>query len=535
VWAEGWLANRRSLLETLALPGDAALETVVGAAYRRWGRVFPDRFEGTVAAILWEAGAGTLLLVADRLGHATPAWMHGSSGLRVAADPDHLLEPRTEPLELDELSVVCFLGGDVPPPGRTFFRGVRTVPAGCWVALSPQREVACRYWRPEPKPVLKLASDAAYAERLTEVLGEVIADYAPPRAGVTMTSGLDSNSVAAVLRAVAPATELRAFGWSAPELPESDELPLARRVADRLGVPLREIRVDACWPLRGAANGLTPRSEPFRNYYEEAWEATFRAVRADGLDVLITGAGGDSLVGGVVYSYPDLLLRGRWRELAGQLRRHLPRSSFTPPELLRRMILRPILQAYSPTWQERLARPVPWLAERHRDLYRRTVAAHDPPRAVLPGRYLRLRSLRDRATRRILPHLARHAARHGVRLLHPLLDRRLIDFAAGLPTEQSFAEGVWKVALRRAMRGRLPDEVVELRGKIAPTALLARGLRERETARVWELMTDMRAAELGFVDEPALRQHYREYLDGRHSGAMFWYTVTLEDWLRRIL
>ena len=85
--------------------------------------------------------------------------------------------------------------------------------------------------------------------------------------------------------------------------------------------------------------------------------------------------------------------------------------------------------------------------------------------------------------------------------------------------------------MREALRDILPDEVVDLRGKIYPSAICHRGLRERETEKAWALMTDMRLAELGLVDESRLRKAYAEYLEGA-EGTTFWYSMAAEAWLR---
>jgi hypothetical protein len=113
------------------------------------------------------------------------------------------------------------------------------------------------------------------------------------------------------------------------------------------------------------------------------------------------------------------------------------------------------------------------------------------------------------------------------------LDHRLLEFAASLPTDQTFRAAQRKIIVRNAMQGLLPPVVLEMWDKILPGAITHRGLREREQSKVLHLMTDMRAAELGFVDQPRLLQAYQDYLAGRNNSAIFWNTLTLEDWLRR--
>lgn len=137
---------------------------------------------------------------------------------------------------------------------------------------------------------------------------------------------------------------------------------------------------------------------------------------------------------------------------------------------------------------------------------------------------------------RFLPHVmaqaAADAAGRGVELRHPLLDHRLLEFAASLPADQSFRGGESKTVVRNALRGLLPEEVVEQRGKVVPSAISRRGLAEREQGKIWPLLRDMRAAELGLVDEERLREGYRDYLAGDRRSGLFWYAVTLEAWLR---
>jgi hypothetical protein len=241
---------------------------------------------------------------------------------------------------------------------------------------------------------------------------------------------------------------------------------------------------------------------------------------------------GDHLFGGGVYPYSDFLVTGRWLELVRQIRVILPYSGHNLAGLIRNMVLAPIVQTYLPFWRK-VPSPVPWLCKQYYRLYQECFAHLDKGAGMLPGRKLRLKILRDR----LLPHLLEmtnlQAAGYEIELQHLLLDHRLIEFALSLPIERTFHDTNSKFIVRNAMRGYLPDDVLKLYYKITPETIARRGLREREQAKVWRLMTKMRAAELGFVDEKALQDRYEGYCNGEHQDETFWYTLTLEDWLRR--
>ena len=69
--------------------------------------------------------------------------------------------------------------------------------------------------------------------------------------------------------------------------------------------------------------------------------------------------------------------------------------------------------------------------------------------------------------------------------------------------------------------------------KIYLTALAERGFRQREYDKISSMFTNMRCADMGWVDEIALRKEYQDYLEGKTNRTLFWYALGLEDWLRR--
>lgn len=395
---------------------------------------------------------------------------------------------------------------------------------------------AGRYWQLQPQPTLKLASDEAYAQALLELLLRVIAGHTPASpAGVTLSSGLDSTTVAACLRQQAPRTRLLALCMIAPEIPQADENPFSAEVSRFLDIPSIQIRADLLWPMSSPEGIQTSAATPFYGFYSELIDETLRVAQQQGLSVIFTGLSGDHLFGGNVFAYPDLLLTGRWLELSRQIRYHLPRSSmgWSLPQILRRMVLSPIRAAYFPAWRVNTTPPAPWLRPPYVDLYREHFIRPPKVSFMLPGRLARFRMLTHPSLSAGVELKNRQAESYGIEFRHPLLDHRLIEFAASLPTEQTFRASQRKIIVRNAMRGLLPSSVLEMWNKIVPGAICHLGLRQRERDKVWRLLTNMRSAELGYVDESVLRQAYQDYLDGKTDNTHFWHTLTLEDWLRR--
>lgn len=527
LWFHGFIANRRELCQQLGQPETLSDASLLAAVYQRYGDRTAESIAGPCAWIVWDPGRGSLTAVRDRLGIRTLYYRIDGPRISLSARIEDLLGNPGPPL--NPRSIVAQIHGEAPPPGETFFQGISALEPGESLVVTSDLLETSRYWRIGPRPLLKLPDDSTYAEVFRLSFSRIVGEYLPPGPlGITLSGGMDSTTTAATVRMIAPDFPLTAFSWVSPELPEADESEAAARVAGRLGCAAVPIPADQHWPLRNLP-GIRPLPDsPFLNIYSELWDATFATVREHGVFHLFSGLSGDHLFGGNVFSYPDLLLTGRWAKLGAEVRAHLGYSQIGGIGIVRRMILSPLKRSLS-----RFPRATPfvdWLRDPHRDLRPGPLALS---RRLLPGRRERLAVLRDP----LLPHIASgataQAALYGIDFRHPLLDHRLFELAASLPTTQTFSAGIRKIILRNAMRGRLPDEILDRRDKTYPEAIARRGLAERETAKVWELMTDMRAAEMGFVDEVRLREEYRRFLARETRSGLFWHTLTLEAWLRQ--
>ena len=173
---------------------------------------------------------------------------------------------------------------------------------------------------------------------------------------------------------------------------------------------------------------------------------------------------------------------------------------------------------------------MPWLHPDYHDLWlERQVEALGP--GLRPGRADRLSALTDGLISQLSEEMTAQMEPHGVELSHPLLDRRIVEFALSLPSWMLDDGNLNKLVLRHAMRDILPDEVVELE-KIPAGPIARRAIRARADTLL-ALTRDMRAADLGIVSEPVLAENVAGFMQGEHDDMTFWNTLTLEDWLRR--
>lgn len=535
LWVAGQIGNRAALARQYDLPAMLADADLLAGIYLHCDTATAAALTGSAAWIVWDSRRQALVAARDRIGIQSIYYIARNGVLWIAGQLEVLLPILAAPLRPNPRAVVNYLHGRPPLPGESFYSDIHELPPGHLLTAQSGRLAVAPYWQLTPQPLLRLHDDTAYASAYCEIMTRVMREYVPTeRAAVTLSSGLDSTSVAAFLMRVAPDADISAITWAAPEIPEADESQYAAEAAACLGLPLYSVRADLAWTLRDAEGISTARTAPYALQYTELWRDALQLAAAQGMRTLFTGVCGDNLFGSNVFGYADLLLSGRWIDLVQQLRYHLPRSPVYRSwrRGLVGMVAIPMLRSYAPGLLRRRARPAAWLRPEHRALWRESLATPFHTWRMLPGRQERLRMLDDRWIPPTVGVNARLGADYGIEFVHPLLDHRLLEFAASLPVAQAIRYGQRKIIVRNALRDVLPASIVNRWQKIVPTKISMRGLYEREQAKVWGYLTDMRAAGLGYVDEAALQESYRQYLQGT-GGDEFWYPLTLEDWLRR--
>ena len=323
-----------------------------------------------------------------------------------------------------------------------------------------------RWWRPEDAPAVRLGADEEYAEAFRERYARAVADRVrgAGHVGVHLSGGLDSSSVA-----VLAARELRrrgrpapsAFTWlpppptARPPTPDEREeygvvemvcgqerLRLHHRPVQDVPEHVASLRRDR---LREGGGGAPALEEQVQ-----------RRAAGEGVRIMLSGWGGDE---GISFNgrgyHPGLLRAGRvgrlWREaraLGGSPLRRILRTAVLPlvhpraPDVVR-MLRR----------GEWLVPPRPFL---HPALARRVKALPAKPYRETGVRATQLMLLELGHLSGRMEGWAASGARHGIEYRYPLLDRRVVELALGLPPEL-YVRGRWsRWLMRYALQPLLP-------------------------------------------------------------------------------
>ena len=117
----------------------------------------------------------------------------------------------------------------------------------------------------------------------------------------------------------------------------------------------------------------------------------------------------------------------------------------------------------------------------------------------------------------------------------PFLDRDLVEFALGLPVGLRLHGRTGKHLLRRAMRGRLPDGLID-RSKVGFGVPLNQWLRQSQRSLLLDYLSPDRLRAQGIFAPQAVESLMHDHLEGRADrGHQLWLILLFQRWNERWL
>jgi asparagine synthase (glutamine-hydrolysing) len=291
----GAICNQQALLQQLDLPADDCTGKLLLKAWGRWPDDWTTRLDGLYALAYWTEDGRDLTLRRDASG--TLGLFHTRTASGCLAFSSHLgalvrlpgVNRRIARKGLHEYLRLL----DIAAP-NTIFEGVRAVPAGEGVILDthrPEVEIVCATL---PAPLLEVPFEDAVTElesRLTESVGRRLDGMKHPAA--FLSGGVDSSLICALAARQRSDLETITVGFDGTAY---DETPIARSVADHLGLHHRVLRFERDDFLRALANAGRHAEQPMADPAGPATLLAFEDIQQNH-DVVLDGSGADEQVG----------------------------------------------------------------------------------------------------------------------------------------------------------------------------------------------------------------------------------------------
>lgn len=537
---------------------DAAL---AAAAWQRWGATAIEHLTGDVALAHWDPASRTLTLARDSIGVRSLYYVDMGVELIFASSIEILLALPGVPRDLDDLGLADLLTSGGNDRERTLYRAIRRVlPGGVTQFRGDQRSTG-NWWTLDRIAPVRFARDEEYVEAGRALLDQAVATRLPPGSGkvaAMLSGGFDSAGLvatAARLRGDRPVLAYTRVAGAPHPYAGLDERSHAASVAALYPNVAWQVIDDApdARPGPPADWDAVERGHPQLASFNLGWyDPVHAAAEAVGADVLLVGNSGN-----ITLSYSgqpllaELAAAGRWgslfhmvrqlarhdgTSLAGAARTYLP--AVVEPRRLRRWRLSRRQGGHSPWLEYSLASP-DFLAAVGFDARAERAGVDVPFQPRGTGRDVRYRLLMRQGARDSDDYFRR---RRRFAKLDPYQDRRLVEFALGIPEEQYLKDGVRRSLARRVLADRLPAPLLaeNRRGRQSPEWHAIATLHRDELAAMVDALARSPLASR-VLDVPRIRAAFDSWpadaeaarRDERRYGSTLYRAIVLGGFLSR--
>jgi len=541
---DGRLDNRADLIGLLGsdLSTGSTDVSIIAAAYERWGANCFGKLIGDWTLSIWNPRDRFLILAKDPIGTRHLYYSADERQLSWCSVLDPLVLFARRPFALEEEFIAGWLSA-FPATHLTPYVGIHSVPPACFVRLAEGKRRTARFWDFDPQNTVRYRTDAEYEEHFRTVFREAVRRRLRSDSPILaeLSGGMDSSSIVCMAdvilsKGTSETPQLNTLSYYNDAEPNWNERPYFTKVEEKRGCAGCHIDIaeqESCWFASDDRHLLTPVSGRGRASLVKRQFASF--ISSKGTRVVLSGVGGDEVMGGVPTPVPEImdsLSRLRLSALARQLKiwalnkrkpwLHLllgAAGGFLPPGLV---------------GVPRHLWPAPWLRP---DFVRRN-------RAALTGYPFRVKLFGPlpafQENMAALDGLRRHLACSPLSVdpmyekHYPYLDRTLLEFIYAIPREQLVRPGQRRSLMRRALVGIVPEEVLNRKRKAfavrGPIAAIS-----TDWPRLAEMTEHMLANLLGIVEQQRFFEMLKKASEGQDVPTVaLLRTLDIEFWLRSL-
>lgn len=266
--------------------------------FQEYGTEILPRLNGMFAFAIYDHHTGRLLLVRDRMGVKPLAYCVHNNCLYFSSEQKAFFEVGV-PMEVDEEGLQQYLFNRFVAGDRTMFKNVMRLLPGHFAWVEPNGNMQfTRWWNLksaiQEHPVIDKPVDWFRETFYDSVSLRMVSDVP---VGVLLSGGLDSSSILAALSHL----QFQSIETFTVEFSHDfhNEAPLARRLAERFGYPVNQLRVEDEMLFGLMEDVSWYNGEPLVHMNEPHLYAISRLAKPK-VSVLLSGEGADELMGGYV-------------------------------------------------------------------------------------------------------------------------------------------------------------------------------------------------------------------------------------------
>jgi asparagine synthase (glutamine-hydrolysing) len=458
---------------------------VILHAFEEWGIDCVQRFRGMFAFALWDGRSRELWLVRDRIGVKPLYYSLHHGRITFASEIKALLADPEQPRAVDDESFYHYLTFVTTPAPRTLFAGIGKLAAGTLLRIRENGTVhERRYWDvwDHTVPLVGVAEEEIAARVLDELRTAVrLRKVSDVPVGVFLSGGIDSSTNAALFSEGGETLHTFSIGYGGDPTSYRNELHHARAVAEFVGAEYHERLLTVDDLVDFLPQMVHLQDEPIADPVCMPVFYVAELARQNGVVVAQVGEGADELFCGYE-SWPRLIRLQRASDSfpVNFIKRHAAGAMRLYPGLRYNVnveFLRRAGHGQPVFWGGTSAFPEPQKDRVLHPRLRRKLAGlstwdviepihsrfREKAWEKTPMNWMSYMDLSVRLPELLLMRVDKMTMGVSLEGRVPFLDHKFVELALSIPNSVKVRGGETKRILKQAVRGVIPDAVIDRR------------------------------------------------------------------------
>ena len=499
---------------------------VIVHMYEEYGEKCISKLRGMFAFALWDARKKTLLLARDRVGIKPLYYSITKSSIVFASEIKSILVDPSVKREVNLAGVGKFLTYFYTPGPETVFKNIDKLNPGYFLIFKAGKAVVKQYWdlnfsHPETGGNFKTS-----VTELTDILRETVCDHmiSDVPVGFLLSGGIDST---ALLSFATEQTEkdISTFTIGFEGHDFADERPYARLAAEKFGTKHHEMTITAKDFLEFLPKYVWHMEEPVCEPPAIALYFVSKLAK-EYVKVLISGEGGDEAFAGYP-NYRNFVWLERLKRLFGPLNGSVSKilSHMSSLSLFSKFkkyapLMNIPLDSY---YYSRSSGPFSFFNANIENLYSEGFKNHVNKKRALEPATAYFANVSDQNnldkmlyvdTKTWLPDdllikADKITMANSVELRVPLLDHKVLEFAARLPAHYKLNGFTTKYILKEAFCDRVPKEILN-RKKTGFPVPYENWMNNECMEEVYTILMDTKTIERGYFKKKSIKKYLEQ-------------------------
>ncbi|NDV27183.1 asparagine synthase (glutamine-hydrolyzing) [Desulfovibrio sp. JC010] len=505
---------------------------VVLKAYVEWGIGCFSRFNGMWGLAIYDPRSDVLHLSRDRFGKKPLYYYESGRHVLFSSEIKSLFARQDTPKEVNESKIVDYAGRNyryVDDDDESFFKDINQVPKGHVLSITGAGSSRVeKYWDVASRPELATASEKDLVVMFRELLEDAVRVRlrSDVPVGCMLSGGMDSTSITCM--ASNHSADMHTFS-GVTGTGRYDESEYIDSVVAKAGTTHKYIYPKPNEMFDVLREMMAYHDEPICTVTWYCIYVIIREIAKEDIPVILTGHGGDELLGGYWdhyhYNFHDIRAAGGSDKY--EMDAWLANHGRDPQECVRERNYIESLMTDRRAALNKFSQYVGHLSGRLTEGIRKEIDRPDMDGELAKRLYLEMFNETIPAS---LRSEDRNMMAFSIENRVPFLDYRLADFCFNIGNEYKIRNGLGKWLLRESMKGILPEKVRTRTDKAGFVAPFDEWIRNENRAQMEELINARSYVNEEIYDHGKLKDLYARHLAGEDHYMFFWQYINLCVW-----